>query len=55
MGHDIVNERAEIRGLVGYMPEHDCLPGDVSATEFVVHMAQMSGLPTTAARVRMRG
>ena len=34
------------------MPEHDCLPPDVSATEFVVHMAQMSGLPRTAARER---
>ena len=37
---------------VGYMPEHDCLPPDVSATEFVVHMARMSGLPPTAARER---
>ena len=34
------------------MPEHDCLPPDVSATEFVVHMGRMSGLPTTAARER---
>ncbi len=34
------------------MPEHDCLPADVSATEFVVHMARMSGLPRTAARER---
>ena len=34
------------------MPEHDCLPPDVSATEFVVHMARMSGLPPTAARER---
>ncbi len=34
-----------IRERVGYMPEHDCLPPDVSATEFVVHMARMSGLP----------
>ena len=34
------------------MPEHDCLPPDVSATEFVVHMARMSGLPQTAARER---
>ena len=41
-----------IRERVGYMPEHDCLPPDVSATEFVVHMARMSGLPTTAARER---
>jgi ABC-2 type transport system ATP-binding protein len=34
------------------MPEHDCLPPDVTATEFVVHMGRMSGLPTTAARER---
>jgi ABC-2 type transport system ATP-binding protein len=34
------------------MPEHECLPPDMSATEFVVHMAQMSGLPRTAARER---
>ncbi len=34
------------------MPEHDCLPPDISATEFVVHMARMSGLPRTAARER---
>ncbi len=43
---------AAIRERVGYMPEHDCLPPDVSATEFVVHMARMSGLPPTAARER---
>jgi ABC-2 type transport system ATP-binding protein len=41
-----------IRERVGYMPEHDCLPPDVSATEFVVHMARMSGLPPAAARER---
>ena len=40
------------RQFVGYMPEHDCLPSDVSATEFVAHMAQISGLPPTAARER---
>ncbi len=34
---------ARVRALVGYMPEHDCLPPDVSATEFVTHMGRMSG------------
>ncbi len=34
------------------MPEHDCLPPDVSATEFVSHMGRMSGLPATAAKER---
>ncbi|HEX7495400.1 MAG TPA: ABC transporter ATP-binding protein, partial [Candidatus Limnocylindrales bacterium] len=42
----------EIRKVVGYMPEHDCLPPDVGATEFVTHMARISGLPRTAARER---
>ena len=49
---DVTSDGAAIRERVGYMPEHDCLPPDVSATEFVVHMARMSGLPQTAARER---
>ncbi|MFF4405106.1 ABC transporter ATP-binding protein [Streptomyces sp. NPDC001262] len=52
LGLDVATRGAEIREQVGYMPEHDCLPPDVSATEFVVHMARMSGLPPTAARER---
>lgn len=52
MGHDIVAERAEIRSLVGYMPEHDCLPPDISAAEFVAWLARVSGLPNAAARER---
>ncbi len=49
---DVRTDGPAIRERVGYMPEHDCLPPDVSATEFVVHMARMSGLPQTAARER---
>jgi ABC-2 type transport system ATP-binding protein len=49
---DVATDGPAIRERVGYMPEHDCLPPDVSATEFVVHLARMSGLPTTAARER---
>jgi ABC-2 type transport system ATP-binding protein len=52
LGLDIATDGTAIRQRVGYMPEHDCLPPDVSATEFVVHMARMSGLPKTAARER---
>jgi ABC-2 type transport system ATP-binding protein len=52
LGMDVATQGAEIRAHVGYMPEHDCLPPDVSATEFVVHMARISGLPPTAARER---
>ena len=52
LGLDVASRGADIRRLVGYMPEHDSLPPDVSATEFVVHLARMSGLPATAARER---
>ena len=52
LGHDTATEGFAIRQRVGYMPEHDCLPPDVSATELVVHMARMSGLGRAAARER---
>ena len=52
LGHDCVREGFAIRTLTGYMPEHDCLPPDVSATELVTHFGRMSGLPATAARER---
>ncbi|MEU9890269.1 ABC transporter ATP-binding protein [Sphaerisporangium sp. NPDC051011] len=52
LGLDPATRALDIRRSVGYMPEHDCLPPDVSATEFTVHMAQMSGLPRSAARER---
>lgn len=52
MGHDVQTERATIRSLVGYMPEHDCLPPEMSATEFVTFMARLAGIPASAARER---
>ncbi len=41
-----------VRASLGYMPEHDCLPSNVSATEFLGHMAEVSGLPPSHARTR---
>ena len=52
LGFDVVTEGPTARQFVGYMPEHDCLPIDISATEFVAHMAQINGLPRGAARER---
>ena len=52
LGRDVQAERLELRKYVGYLPEHDCLPVDVSATDFVIHMGRMSGLPPTVARER---
>lgn len=45
-------ESVEVRARLGYMPEHDCLPSAINASEFLAHMAQVSGLPPTQARVR---
>ena len=49
---DVRTQGEQVRSRVGYMPEHDCLPPDVSATEFVVHLGRVSGLPRAAARER---
>ena len=49
---DVVAQGLAVRQQVGYMPEHDCLPLDISATEFVAHMARVNGLPRSAARER---
>ena len=45
-------ESVEVRATLGYMPEHDCLPRAVTASEFLTHMAQVSGLPPANARTR---
>ena len=52
LGIDALKSPLEVRKLIGYLPEHDCLPIDVSAADFVTHMGRMAGLPTTAARER---
>ena len=46
------SEDISVRARVGYMPEHDCLPSQVSAAEFLTHMAQVSGLPPSMALTR---
>jgi ABC-2 type transport system ATP-binding protein len=51
IGHD-PRVSPEYRARIGYAPENDCLPRDVSAAEFLAYMARVSGLPPTAARLR---
>jgi ABC-2 type transport system ATP-binding protein len=52
LGLDPLADGDAVRARVGYMPEHDCLPPDMSAAEFVTHMGRVSGLPPAAARER---
>jgi ABC-2 type transport system ATP-binding protein len=51
LGEDASSSIA-VRARLGYMPEHDCLPSQVSASEFLTHMAEASGLPPDVARTR---
>ena len=43
---------AAVRSRLGYMPESDAVPTDLTASEFVTHMGRMSGLPQKVARER---
>src|SRR3712207_4968164 len=52
LGLDATTEGLRARERIGYMPEHDCLPPDVSASAFIAHMAQLSGLPPREAQGR---
>ena len=52
LGYDPQTSAEKIRTLLGYMPEHDCLLPDVTATELVTHLGRMSGLPPTVAKER---
>ncbi len=52
LGIDPAIHGTMLRQYVGYMPEHNVMPPDISATELVAHLAQLSGLPSAAARER---
>lgn len=49
---ELASENITVRSRLGYMPEHDSLPSNVTAAEFLTHMAELSGLPPTHARSR---
>jgi ABC-2 type transport system ATP-binding protein len=51
-GYDIRTETRNIRSLVGYMPENDAFISKMSAVSFVCMMAELSGLPSSAALER---
>ncbi|MFP5319747.1 MAG: ABC transporter ATP-binding protein [Acidimicrobiia bacterium] len=51
-GVDVTADPAGARSRLGYMPEHDCLPTDQSATDLVATLGELAGLPSSAARQR---
>jgi ABC-2 type transport system ATP-binding protein len=52
LDHDAVTDSLRVRQRVGYMPEHDCLPPQLTATDLVSHLGRLAGLPRAAARER---
>ncbi len=51
-GIDVAHDPIGVRSLVGYMPEHECLPLDQTAADVVGTFGELSGLPPRAARQR---
>ncbi len=52
LGMDVATDPRGIRRRIGWMPEGDCLPPDVTAADFVAHSARLAGLPPRPARLR---
>ena len=52
LGIDAVRGAAEVRHRIGYMPEHECLPRDMAASDFVVQLGMLRGLPHRGAVLR---
>lgn len=52
LGKDPTRFGPQIRARIGYGPEHDALPGEAQAQDFVRHFAEMHGLPRKAAVAR---
>ena len=45
LGLDAHRDRAQIRGVIGYMPENDSFIGNMTGVRFVRYMAELAGLP----------
>jgi len=51
-GIDVTRDPVAVRSILGYMPEHDCLPTDQTAADVVATLGEIAGLPARAARQR---
>ena len=52
LGHDPWEAGPAVRAGIGYAPEHDALPPDVRAHDFVRHVAELHGIPRRQAIAR---
>ncbi len=44
LGHDASHAGDEVRRRIGYAPEHECLPPELTAADLVRHLAELRGL-----------
>jgi ABC-2 type transport system ATP-binding protein len=51
-GRPVADDPVGVRALIGFMPEHDCLPPDQTAADVVGTLGELAGLPPRAARQR---
>jgi ABC-2 type transport system ATP-binding protein len=52
LGVDVARRPGELRRRLGYMPERDCLPLEMTARDLVVHMGELRGLRRRTAVLR---
>lgn len=52
LGLDPRSDGAELRSRIGYGPERNIMPEDMSASDFVKHLAEVRGMPRSEARGR---
>ena len=52
LGENLDKNSIEVRKKIGYMPEHDCIPNQMTGVEFLIEMGQVSGLDYQTATQR---
>ena len=52
LGETLTKNKVDIRKRIGYMPEHDCIPDEMTGVEFLIEMGMVSGMGLAGATER---
>ena len=52
LGKTLTKNTVDIRRKIGYMPEHDCIPNEMTGVEFLIEMGMVSGMSLSGATER---
>jgi len=52
LGETLTKNTVDIRKRIGYMPEHDCIPDEMTGVEFLIEMGMVSGMGLAGATER---